>query len=54
MASLFAYLDPGTGSIIIQIAAAAVLSCGVMFRQYLISPFAALLGRKKKEESKPY
>ncbi len=49
MTTLFAYLDPGTGSIIIQIAAAAVLSCGVMFRQYLFSPFAALLRRKKDD-----
>jgi len=51
MNCLLAYLDPGTGSILLQVAAAAVLSCGVMFRQYVFSPFSSFFSKSKKSES---
>ena len=45
---LLGYLDPGTGAIVLQVIAAAVLSAGVVFRRYLFSPLAAILGRRDK------
>lgn len=47
---LFAYLDPGTGSIVLQVVVAAVLSVGVYFRQYLFKPFTYFAGKKEAEE----
>ncbi|QDU94828.1 hypothetical protein [Lignipirellula cremea] len=47
MSCLLGYLDPGVGSILLQVAAAAVLSFTVMFRQYVCSPFAYLWGKKQ-------
>lgn len=35
---MFAYLDPGSGSILIQVAIAAVLGAGFYFRRFVISP----------------
>lgn len=42
-----AYLDPGVGSMLLQIAAAAILSVTVFCRHYILSPFAYVLGRRK-------
>jgi len=47
MLELLGYLDPGTGSILLQVAAAAILSTTVMFRQYVFAPFACLFGKRK-------
>lgn len=47
---LFAYLDPGTGSIVLQVVVAAVLSVGVYFRQYLLKPFTFLGCKKEASE----
>lgn len=47
---LFAYLDPGTGSIVLQVVVAAVLSVGVYFRQYLLKPFAFFGGKGESKE----
>ena len=43
---LFAYIDPATGAMILQIVAATVLASGVFFRKILISPLAFLFRRK--------
>ena len=40
--SVLGYLDPGTGSIIIQVFVAAFLTAGVVCRRYLSMPFAWL------------
>jgi len=45
---LFAYLDPGTGSLILQVIAAFILSAGVLLRRYLTMPFAWILNRGKR------
>jgi hypothetical protein len=34
--SLFAYLDPGSGSLLIQVVIAALVSTGFLFRQYVL------------------
>lgn len=41
--TILAYLDPGTGSIILQAAAAAVLSCAAVFRHSIRGAVASLL-----------
>ncbi len=45
-----AYIDPGTGAIVLQILVAAILGIGVVFRRIFIAPFAALFGRSSKSE----
>lgn len=53
LAPLFAYLDPGTGSIVLQVVVAAVLSAGVYFRQYVFAPFSMFGGKKEAVEEAP-
>ncbi len=43
-----AYIDPGIGSIILQVAVAGMLSAGVWFRRYLVLPFSGFF-RKPSE-----
>ena len=37
--TVLAYLDPGMGSLVIQVAIAALLSTGYVFRHYVGGPF---------------
>ena len=37
---LFAYIDPATGAMVMQIVAAGVLTAGVLFRRIILAPFA--------------
>jgi len=43
--SVLAYIDPATGTMILQIIIASVLGVGVALRRFLMAPFAALAGR---------
>ena len=36
---LIGYIDPGVGSIILQVVVAGLLSASMFFRRYLITPF---------------
>jgi len=42
-----AYLDPGTGSLILQVVAACLISSAVLLRKYLFAPIAWLTRRRK-------
>lgn len=46
----FAYIDPATGAMLLQIVAAAVLATGVFFRRFLLSPFAFLFGKTRTDD----
>jgi hypothetical protein len=52
-----AYIDPATGAIVLQAMIAGALAMGLVFRRFLISPFALLfgklLGRRRREASVP-
>ncbi len=48
MCQLWAYIDPGTGSMVLQIVLAAVLTAGVAFRRVLFAPLAMLFGRRER------
>ncbi len=48
MKVLLAYIDPATGSIVLQIAIAAVLGLGVTFRRVLAYPLRIFGFRSKK------
>ena len=47
---LYAYIDPCTGAIVLQVIAAAVFSVGVIFRRVLVAPFAMLFGKRSMLE----
>lgn len=47
---LFAYIDPATGAMILQIVAAAVLAGGVFLRKIIFSPFAFLFRKNTQGE----
>ena len=47
-----AYLDPGTGSLIIQALLAVLLSTGVLLRSYILMPFQWLLGKLRRQPGK--
>jgi len=53
----FAYIDPATGAIVLQAIIAGTLAMGLVFRRFLISPFAILFGklfgRKRSEVPAP-
>ena len=38
--SLLAYLDPGSGALVLQLVLAALLTAGVYFRRILLMPFS--------------
>ena len=57
MFDLLAYIDPGTGAIVLQVIIAAVFSATLLFRRLFISPFAFVgrslnrfLGKSKQNE----
>ena len=51
LASPHAYLDPGSGSFIIQIVIAAALGAAVVFRAYLVKLWYLITGKKKKDSN---
>jgi hypothetical protein len=40
--SLFAYLDPGAGSLLIQALIAGLIGCSFYFRQFVVAPVRAV------------
>ncbi|MEX2014753.1 MAG: hypothetical protein WD885_02355 [Candidatus Saccharimonadales bacterium] len=50
--SIFAYLDPGTGSLVIQSIIGAVLAIGVLLKTFW-SRIVALFSKDKKPAEKP-
>ena len=51
---LIAYIDPGTGALIVQVIIAIVATIGIVCRRVLLSPFYALrrlFGNSNKETS---
>lgn len=48
-----AYLDPGTGSLILQALLAAALSTGVLLRRFLLMPLHWLFGKRKRRPDEP-
>jgi hypothetical protein len=40
--SLFAYLDPGAGSLLIQALIAGLIGCSFYFRQFVVTPVRAV------------
>ena len=49
--ALLAYIDPATGSIVLQVIVAGVLSMGIFFRRALLSPLQFFLGRNKQSDA---
>ena len=47
---LLAYIDPGSGSLILQALAAAVLGAGAYFRHYIARLFRRLTGRQRTDD----
>ena len=47
--AIFAYIDPGTGSLVLQMVIAAVVGAGVFFRNAV----ARLFGKRPKETPPP-
>jgi hypothetical protein len=43
--AVLAYIDPGTGSIVLQVVIAGMLTGGVLLRRYLFAPLAWFRGR---------
>ncbi len=48
---LFAYIDPATGAMVLQVVVAAVLATGVFFRKFFLLPFAFLFRKNRSEET---
>lgn len=49
--TLFAYIDPATGSLVVQAVIAAMLSAGIVFRRVLFNPLALLTGGRRNGSS---
>ncbi len=47
----FAYIDPATGAMVLQVIVAAVLATGVFFRKFFLLPFAFLFRRNRSEDA---
>ena len=48
---IFAYIDPATGAMVMQILAAAVIAGGVFFRKLLMAPVALFFRKGTDAES---
>lgn len=48
--SLWAYLDPFTGALILQVIAAFLIGASVMLRRFLLAPFRWLFRRPRTDE----
>lgn len=51
--NLFAYLDPGTGSLIIQAVIAAMLGAGFYFRRFIMDPLCWVWRLVRGEKPQP-
>lgn len=47
ISSLYGYIDPVTGSLVIQVVIAMFLSVGVIFRRALIAPIIMFCGKNR-------
>jgi hypothetical protein len=45
---LFAYIDPMSGTIVLQVVVAAVIGCLTLFRKSFAAGFSLLTGRRPK------
>lgn len=50
---IFAYLDPGTGSLILQATIGVVVGAGIFFRDGIKKLFLLITGRSKKSKEEP-
>lgn len=48
-----AYVDPGSGYIMLQVILAAIISCGVFFRNAIKSVFTKIFGSKAATDADP-
>lgn len=49
---LFGYLDPGTGTLLLQLLIASVVTVGVYFRNALGAAMAVITGRRLRAQEK--
>jgi hypothetical protein len=49
--TFFGYIDPGTGSIVLQVLIAMVLSAGIIFRRALVTPIAMFCGKNHRQKA---
>jgi len=49
LASLLAYIDPGVGSMLVQVIVAAIVTGGVFARRILWMPFAWCAGKWRRK-----
>lgn len=47
---MFAYIDPASGAILLQVILGSVLAIGVAFRKYLIGPITSLFRSKESTD----
>ena len=50
---MLAYLDPGSGSMILQAAIAMIFSAGIFFRRWIGALFAPFTRRWQEQETTP-
>ena len=53
ISSTLAYIDPGTGSIVIQTLLATVLSLGIYFRRWFGGLYKAVVGMRHSRKARP-
>ncbi len=46
---ILAYIDPATGSLVIQAVIAATVSAGFVFRRFVLTPLAFRFGKKSAD-----
>ncbi len=47
----FAYIDPATGAMVLQVIVAGILATGVFFRKFFLLPFAFLFRKTRSEDT---
>lgn len=52
-AYLVAYIDPGTGGVILQLIIATIVGAGFYFRKALSKVMSAVFGHRSKDGQKP-
>jgi hypothetical protein len=48
-----AYIDPGSGAVLLQCAIALIATAGLFFRRYLLLPLLWIRGKKKSSDETP-
>ena len=51
--AVLAYIDPATGSLVVQAVIAAMLSAGIVFRRVLFNPLSFFKGGRHKASAHP-